>query len=122
MLRRISHFLQSIHHKLFSDRATLAKQQMGNTQDRSVRQTISTLQKRFSETDTLPEMPLAAQRRTSEPSRTPVRLKPHAQRYQELDAMLEQLKKDRLNAMETQLVLKPVHELARQLQYDLEQE
>ena len=120
MLQRISHFLQVIRHKLHSDRAALAKRQMASARDTSIRQTVSTIQKSFGETDALPVMSLSAQRRTTDSFRTLVRLKPPAQRYRELDAMLEQIKKDRLNAMETQLVQQSAHELARQLQHDLD--
>jgi hypothetical protein len=65
---------------------------------------------------------LSIQERTTEPHRAFVRPKHPASRYRDLDIMLAEIKRDRLNNTETTLIARPVHRLARQLQRSIEQE
>jgi hypothetical protein len=118
MLQRIRNFLQAIFQQLrpasFSS-AEKATQQMILERNTDILYLISTMKK-------IPTMPVAVRERDTEPYRALVRRKNPAQRYRNLDVMLEQMKRDRLNNTGTQLVPGEAFKSARHLQDILEQE
>jgi hypothetical protein len=125
MLQRILNFLQAILQALHPARFFYdeqATQQIVRDQDARILHPVSTRVEELHETDPALIMPLTARERTTEPYRALVRLKHPMQRYRDLDAMLENCKRDRLNTVETALVPSQLHELARQLQRKIEQE
>lgn len=125
MLHQILNFLQAILQTLLSVRfsyAEQATQQVVREQDAHIPHSVSTTKEDLNETNQAPMMPLSARERTTEPYRALMRLKHPTQRYRDLDAMLENFKRDRLNNVETELVPEPMHKLARQLQRKIKQE
>ncbi len=125
MLQRILNFLQAILQALISARFFYDEQatkQIVGEQDAHILHPVSTTEEKLHETDPVLMLPLTARERTTEPYRALVRLKHPVQRYQDLDAMLDKFKRDRLNTVETELVPSQLHELARQLQRKIEQE
>ena len=125
MLQRILNFLQAILQALHPARFFYTEQatkQIVREQDAHILQLVSTRVEELHETDPVLMLPLTARERTTEPYRALVRLKHPMQRYQDLDAMLDKFKRDRLNTVETELVPSHLHELARQLQRKIEQE
>ena len=124
MLQRILNFLQAILQALISARFFYDEQatkQIVREQDAHILHPVSTTEEKLHETDPVLMLPLSARERTTEPYRALVRLKHPMQRYRDLDAMLENCKRDRLNTVETVLVSSQLHELARQLQRKNEQ-
>ena len=122
MLQRILNFLQANLQALISARFFYdepATKQIVGEQDAHILHPVSTTEEKLHETD--PALMLRLER-TTEPYRALVRLKHPMQRYRDLDAMLENFKRDRLNTVETVLVPSQLHELARQLQRKIEQE
>ena len=125
MLQRILNFLQAILQALISARFFYDEQatkQIVREQDAHILHPVSTTEEKLHETDPVLILPLSAREHTTEPYRALVRLKHPMQRYRDLDAMLENCKRDRLNTVETALVPSQLHELARQLQRKIEQE
>ncbi len=125
MLQRILNFLQAILQVLQPARFFYEEQatkQLVREEDAHILQLVSTRVEEIHETDPVLMLPLTARERTTEPYRALVRLKHPMQRYQDLDAMLDKFKRDRLNTVETELVPSQLHELARQLQRKIEQE
>ena len=125
VLQRILHFLQAILQELLPARFAYTEQttqQAVCEQDMSILHSVSTMNKDLNETGEVPVMALPAREPTTEPCRALMRLKHPAHRYRDLDALLDQIKRDRLKNVETQLIPIPVHELARQLQRHIEQE
>jgi hypothetical protein len=118
MLQRIRNFLQIIFQQLrlacFSS-AEQATQQVMLERNTDTLYSISTVKK-------IPVMPVPVRERDTEPYRALKLRKNPAQRYRNLDVMLEQMKRDRLNNMETQFVPGEVCKSARHLQHILEQE
>jgi hypothetical protein len=124
MLQRILNFLQAILQELLSARFFYDEQatkQIVCEQDAHILHPVSTTEEKLHETDPVLMLSLSTRERTTEPYRALVRLKHPMQRYRDLDAMLENCKRDRLNTVETVLVSSQLHELARQLQRKNEQ-
>ena len=118
MLQRIRNFLQTIFQQLrlarFSS-AEQATQQVILERNIDILYSISTMKK-------TPVMPVPVRESITEPYRALKLRKNPAQRYRNLDAMLEQMKRDRLNTTDTQFVPGVVYKSARHLQHILEQE
>ena len=118
MLQRIRNFLQTIFQQLrqasfsYTEQAT---QQVILERNTDTLYPISTMKK-------IPAMPVPVRERDTEPYRALVRRKNPAQRYRNLDVMLEQMKRDRLNNTGTQHVPGEAFKSARHLQRILEQE
>jgi hypothetical protein len=118
MLQRIRNFLQTIFQQLrqasfsYAERAT---QQVILERNPDILYPISTMKK-------IPAMPVPVRERDTEPYRALVRRKNPALRYRNLDVMLEQMKRDRLNNTGTQFVPGEAFKSARHLQDILEQE
>jgi hypothetical protein len=124
MPQRILNFLQAALQALLSARLSYAEQareQVVHEQDAHI---VSTKQEKLNETECVSMTPLRVpiKERTTEPYPAVVRLKRPAQRYRDLDIMLEYFKRDRLNNVKTELVPEYLHELARQLQSRIEEE
>jgi hypothetical protein len=118
MLQRIRNFLQTIFQQLrpasFSS-AKQATQQVILERNTDTLYLISTMKK-------IPTLPVTVRERDTEPYRALTLRKNPAQRYRDLDVMLEQMKRDRLNNTGTQLVPGEAYKSARHLQHILEQE
>ena len=117
MLQRISNFLQIIFQQLrasFSS-AKQATQQVILERNTDTLYPISTTKKK-------PVMPVPLREPITEPCPALVLRKNPAQRYRNLDLMLEQMKQDRLNKTDTWRVPGAVSKSARHLQHILEQE
>ena len=118
MLQRIRNFLQTIFQQLrlalfsFAERAT---QQVILERNLDTLYSISTMEK-------TPVMPVPVRERDTEPYLALMLRKNPAQRYRDLDVMLEQLKQDRLNYTDTRPVPGEAYKTARHLQHILEQE
>ncbi|SRR5258706_5374063 len=118
MLQRIRNFLQTILQQLRPARfspAEQATQQVIFERNIDILYSISTMKK-------TPVMPVPVRERDTEPYRALMFRKNPAQRYRNLDVMLEQLKQDRLNNTDTRLVPGEAYKSARHLQHILEQE
>jgi hypothetical protein len=125
MLHRIKSFLRAIFQELHPARISSTQQatrHIIHEQHTDILHPISTMKKDLKDTDMLPMMPASVRERTTEPYQAIIRLKNPAQRYRKLDAMLEQLKRDRLNNTDTLLVQGMMHGSARELQRFFEQE
>ncbi len=125
MLQRIRNFLQTIFQQLRPARfssAEQATQQVILERDTDTLYPISIMKKDLDETDTIAVMPVPVRESITEPYRALMLRKNPAQRYQNLDAMLEQMKRDRLNTTDTRFVPGVVSRSARHLQHILEQE
>src|SRR5947209_276439 len=118
MLQRIRNFLHTIFQQLrpvsFSS-AEQATQQVILERDTDTLYRIPIMKK-------IPVMPVPVRERITEPYRAPMLRKNPAQRYRNLDVMLEQMKRDRLNNTDTQLITEAVCKSALYLQHILEQE
>ncbi|HLH61247.1 MAG TPA: hypothetical protein VKV20_06135 [Ktedonobacteraceae bacterium] len=119
MLHKVSQFLQA----LFRDEQTIpfssseqAAPQATRERDTGKQYVSSAIKKEFVERDTLPLMPAIVRERTTEPYPSLIRKKNPALRYRNLDAMLEQLKRERLHNMNTQLVPRVAYKPVRRLQ------
>jgi hypothetical protein len=123
MLQRTLNFLQTVFQELLpapSSSIRQATQQMVQEQDRSILQPVATMTNALNETGPLPEI-LPAQERITGPYRAIVRQTHPAQRYRDLDALLEQFKRDRLHTVDTRLEIRAVYRPVRKLQPVLEQ-
>lgn len=118
MLQQIRNFLQVIFQQLrpvsFS-RTEHATQQVIFERNTDALYSIPTMKK-------IPVTPAPVRESITEPCRALMLRKNPAQRYRDLDIMLEQMKRDRLNNMDTQLIPEALCKSARYLQYILEQE
>lgn len=118
MLQRIRNFLQIIfqqlHLALFSA-AERATQQVTLERNTDTVYPISTMKK-------IPVMPVPLREPITEPYRALVLRKNPAQRYRNLDLLLEQMKQDRLNNTDTQLIPDVLCKYAQHLQHILDQE
>ena len=124
MLQRIRNFLQTIFQQLRPARfssAEQATQQVILERDTDTLYPISIMKKDLDETDTIAVMPVPVRESITEPYRGLMLRKNPAQRYRNLDVMLEQMKRDRLNNTDTQFVPGVVCKSARHLQHILEQ-
>jgi hypothetical protein len=91
-------------------------------QDMIARHSITTGEKNLKETGPVAAVPLLAKERVTEPYRAVRHWKRPAERYRELDAMLAEIKQDRLLHSETMLLPVPASHLAQRLYRKLEQE
>ena len=125
MLQRIRNVLQAIFQQLrptsFSS-AEQATQQVVLERDTDALYPISIMKQDLDDTKRVPVMPVPLRESTTEPHRALIRPKNPAQRYRNLDILLEQVKRDRLNTMETQLIPEEVYKSARHLQRILAQQ
>jgi hypothetical protein len=125
MLQRIRNFLQTIFQQLRRARFSFAEQatqQVILERDTDTLHPISIMKKDLDETDTIAVMPVPVRESNTEPYLALMLRKNPAQRYRNLDVMLEQMRRDRLNNTETQFVPGVVSRSARHLQHILEQE
>lgn len=125
MLASISHFLWTVLQKLRagqSSRGEQVKPQGVRLPERTIQAAVAPMKKSLRETDSIPAVVRAVREPHTGPHRAIVRRRRPAQRYRELDAMLEELKRDRLTDTDTVMVPVPAHHLARQLHRSLEQE
>jgi len=118
MLQQIRNFLQIILQQLrlasFS-RTEQATQQVIFERNTDAFHSISTMKK-------IPMAPALVRERITEPHPALMLRRNPAQRYRNLDIMLEELRRDRLNNMDTQLIPEALCKSAQYLQYILEQE
>src|SRR6266567_4426297 len=117
MLQRIRNFLQTIFQQLRPARfssAEQATQQVILERNTDTLYPISTMKK-------IAAMPVPVRESNTEPYIALMLRKNPAQRYRNLDVMLEQMKRDRLNNTDTQFVPGVVCKSARHLQHILEQ-
>jgi hypothetical protein len=133
MLQRIRNVLQAIFQQLrkaifqrlrparFSSVEQIT-QQMVRERDTDIPYAISTMKKDLDEPATIPVKLVPVGERTTEPLRALMHPKNPAQRYRNLDILLEQVKRDRLNTMETQLIPEETYKSARHLQRILAQQ
>jgi hypothetical protein len=115
--------LQAIFQQLRPSRFSAVEriaQQVVRKRDTDIMNAISTMKKDLDEPATIPVKLVPVGERTTEPLRAIMHLRNPAQRYRNLDILLEQMKRDRLNTMETQLIPEEVLKSARHLQRILE--
>lgn len=125
MLPSITHFLRTILQKLLADHAPGRKQinvQEVHLPERNTQASAAPVRKSLKETDAIPTVMPGVKGPDTEPHRALAYWKRPAQRYRTLDAMLEEMKKDRLTGTDTVMVPIPAHYLARQLHRSLERE
>lgn len=142
MLQRIRNFLQTIFQQLrpasFSrteqatQRVIFERNADSFLKTPKPREATTTLQVIFErDTDALysistmkkiPVTPTPVRESITEPCRALMPRRNPAQRYRNLDIMLEELRRDRLDNMDTQRVPEVAYRSARHLQYILEQE
>lgn len=125
MLQRIRNFLLAIFQQLRPARFSFVKQviqQVVPERDTDTLYAISTVKKDLAEPARIPVKLVPAEEKTTEPLRTVMHPKNPAQRYRNLDILLEQVKRDRLNTMETQIIPEELVKSARYLQRILEQQ
>lgn len=123
MLQRISTFLRSLFQGLRPASFPHAEQvQSICKQGLSTRHSITISEKNLKETGPVLAIPQLGQERITEPCRAVVRLKRPAERYRKLDAMLAEIKQDRLQNTETLLLPVPARKLANRLHRELEQD
>ena len=118
MLQRIRNFLQTIFQQLRPARFSFAEQatqQVILERNTDTLYPISTMKK-------IAAMSVPVRESNTEPYIALMLRKNPAQRYRNLDVMLEQMKRDRLNNTDTQFVPGVVCKSARHLQHILEQE
>jgi hypothetical protein len=118
MLQRIRNFLQTIFQQLRPARFSFAEQatqQVILERNTDTLYPISTMKK-------IAMMSVPVRESNTEPYIALMLRKNPAQRYRNLDVMLEQMKRDRLNNTDTQFVPGVVCKSARHLQHILEQE
>jgi len=123
MLQRIINVLQAFFQQLCPVRFSSVEQitqQVAHERDTDILYAISTMKKDLDEPATIPVKFVPLGEWTTEPLRAVTHLKNPAQRYRNLDILLEQVKRDRLNTMETQLTSEEVYKPARYLQRILE--
>jgi len=124
MLQRIRNFLLAIFQQLRPARFSSVEQviqQVVPKRDTDVLHAISTVKKDLAEPARIPVKLAPVEEKTTEPLRTVMHPKNPAQRYRNLDILLEQVKRDRLNTMETQIIPEELVKSARYLQRILEQ-
>jgi hypothetical protein len=125
MLQRIRNVLQAIFQQLRPARFSSVEQviqQVVPERDTDVLYAISTVKKDLAEPARIPVKPVPVEEKTTEPLRTVMHPKNPAQRYRNLDILLEQVKRDRLNTMETQIIPEELVKSARYLQRILEEQ
>ena|SRR5438270_12274770 len=124
MLQRIRNVLQAIFQQLRQTRFSVEQviQQVVPKRGTDVLYTISTVKKDLAEPARIPVKLVSVEEKTTEPLRTVMHPKNPAQRYRDLDILLEQVKRDRLNTMETQIIPEGLVKSARDLQRILEQQ
>lgn len=119
MLQRIRNVLKAIFQQLRSARFSSveqATQQVVRERDTDILYSISTMKKDLDEPATISVELVSVGERTTEPFRAVMRPRNPAQRYRNLDVLLEEFQRDRLNTMETQLIPEEVVKSARHLQ------
>ena len=125
MLQRIRNVLQAIFQQLRPARFSFVEQvirQVVPERDTDTLYAISTVKKDLDEPARIPVKLVPVEEKTTEPLRTVMHPKNPAQRYRDLDILLEQVKRDRLNTMETQIIPEELVKSARALQRILEQQ
>lgn len=126
VLPSIAHVLQTFLQRLRKGQSSIHGQvelQKVHPSERTGQLATAPVKKSLRETDSIPAVVPAVREPHTGPYRAIVmRRRRPAQRYRELDAMLEELKRDRLMDTDTVMVPVPAHNLARQLHRSLEQE